>query len=286
MAGDAEFDEGNIFEALLEGMKHDVRKVWWIVDYNRQSLDAVIPDRIFYRLDTMFRGMDWRVITLKYGTLLEARLLAPRRRRAARAGSTRAPTPATRRWRTRAAPPGASSLLRDLGDTSGIRELLDEHDDDAAASADDESRRPRSRVGARGVPRARRTISRPAFIAYTIKGFGLPFAGHKDNHAGMMTPEQVESFTQKVGIAEGEEWDAFAGLDVPEAELDAFIASVPFARRGAADTLAAACRCPRAFEPPMSETMSTQAGLRAAARRHRPRPIPSSPIASSRRRPT
>ena len=40
--GDAELDEGNIYEALLEGWKHSVRDLWWIVDYNRQSLDAVI----------------------------------------------------------------------------------------------------------------------------------------------------------------------------------------------------------------------------------------------------
>ena len=40
LAGDAELDEGNIFEALLEGWKHDVRNLWWIIDYNRQSLDA------------------------------------------------------------------------------------------------------------------------------------------------------------------------------------------------------------------------------------------------------
>ena len=45
LAGDAEFDEGNIFEAMLEGWKHDVRNVWWIIDYNRQSLDAVVTDR-------------------------------------------------------------------------------------------------------------------------------------------------------------------------------------------------------------------------------------------------
>src|SRR5579872_2936071 len=40
LAGDAELDEGNIFEALLEGWKHDVRNLWWVIDYNRQSLDA------------------------------------------------------------------------------------------------------------------------------------------------------------------------------------------------------------------------------------------------------
>ena len=46
LLGDAEFDEGNVFEALLEGWKHDVRNVWWIIDYNRQSLDAIVTDRL------------------------------------------------------------------------------------------------------------------------------------------------------------------------------------------------------------------------------------------------
>src|SRR5947209_17746671 len=50
LAGDAELDEGNIFEALLEGWKHDVRNLWWIIDYNRQSLDAVVSDRLFGRI--------------------------------------------------------------------------------------------------------------------------------------------------------------------------------------------------------------------------------------------
>src|SRR5215211_7845516 len=71
LAGDAEFDEGNIFEAMLEGWKHDITNVWWIIDYNRQSLDAVCADRLYGRYDTIFRDMGWNVITLKYGKLLE-----------------------------------------------------------------------------------------------------------------------------------------------------------------------------------------------------------------------
>src|SRR5271166_6614779 len=49
LVGDAELDEGNVFEALLEGWKHDVRNVWWVIDYNRQSLDSVVTDRLFDR---------------------------------------------------------------------------------------------------------------------------------------------------------------------------------------------------------------------------------------------
>ena len=61
IAGDAELDEGNIYEALLEGWKHDVRNVWWIIDYNRQSLDSVVPDRLFGRIEGLFRDMGWNV---------------------------------------------------------------------------------------------------------------------------------------------------------------------------------------------------------------------------------
>ena len=50
------------------------------------------------------------------------------------------------------------------------------------------------------------------FIAYTIKGYGLPFAGHKDNHAGLMTPAQMETFRSAMSIRPGHEWDRFEGL--------------------------------------------------------------------------
>ena len=61
LVGDAELDEGNVYEAMLEGWKHDVRNVWWVIDYNRQSLDAVVTDRLFSRIDKLFETMGWRV---------------------------------------------------------------------------------------------------------------------------------------------------------------------------------------------------------------------------------
>ena len=72
IVGDAELDEGNVFEALLEGWKHDVRNVWWVIDYNRQSLDRVVPERLFSKIEDFFSAVGWRVVTLKYGKLLEA----------------------------------------------------------------------------------------------------------------------------------------------------------------------------------------------------------------------
>jgi pyruvate dehydrogenase E1 component len=66
------------------------------------------------------------------------------------------------------------------------------------------------------------------FIAYTIKGMGLPFAGHKDNHSGLMSKEQMEQFRREMGIRPGHEWDLFEGLDVPEEELRSFLHECPF----------------------------------------------------------
>src|SRR3954467_5374726 len=55
LVGDAEMDEGNIFEALLEGWKHGLRNTWCIIDYIRQSLDAVVREGLYSRFEALFR---------------------------------------------------------------------------------------------------------------------------------------------------------------------------------------------------------------------------------------
>src|SRR5437879_1442436 len=77
------------------------------------------------------------------------------------------------------------------------------------------------------------------FIAYTIKGFGLPFAGHKDNHAGLMSAEQMDKFRIAHGVPVGAEWDRFAGIDLPRDSVERFLAAVPFAQK-----------YPRQYDPP------------------------------------
>ena len=77
LMGDAELDEGNIYECLIEGYKHDIRNCWWVVDYNRQSLDSTTADRMFRRFDDIFETCGWRVITLKHGKLQRAAFARP-----------------------------------------------------------------------------------------------------------------------------------------------------------------------------------------------------------------
>ncbi len=77
LIGDAEMDEGNIYEALIEGWKHGLRNTWWIVDYNRQSLDAVIREGLWEKFESMFRNFGWDVVILKHGALQEAAFKEP-----------------------------------------------------------------------------------------------------------------------------------------------------------------------------------------------------------------
>jgi pyruvate dehydrogenase E1 component len=256
LVGDAELDEGNVFEALLEGWKHDLRNVWWVIDYNRQSLDAVVTDQLFGRFDDLFRAMGWNVVTLKYGTLLQAAF-------------ERLGGPALRQWiddcpnslySALVFQGGAAwrrHLLADIGRVDGVEALLGAYDDDALA-------RLMTNLGGHDMVSVLEAFhSAPAdgptcFIAYTIKGFGLPFAGHKDNHAGLMNPGQMALFQESNGIAEGEEWAPFAGLDLPAAELQAFLAQVPFAQGGTRRFTAPYVPVPASLPAPEGARLSTQ----------------------------
>src|SRR5271165_4373204 len=227
IAGDAELDEGNIYEALLEGWKHDVRDLWWVVDYNRQSLDSVVPDRLFGRIEGLFRDMGWNVVTIKYGRRLEA-AFAQEGGEALRAWIDDCPNSLYSALTFQGGASWRQALLADLG-RSKARAIIDTLSDDELGAL-------MTNLGGHDIEtvidtlRAETEGDQPTcFIAYTIKGMGLPFAGHKDNHAGLMTKEQMEQFRSDMGIRPGHEWDLFEGMDVPADELRAFLAACPFA---------------------------------------------------------
>jgi pyruvate dehydrogenase E1 component len=228
LMGDAELDEGNIYECLIEGYKHNIRNCWWIVDYNRQSLDATTADRMFNRFDDIFATCGWRVITLKHGKLQRAAFKKPGGKSleewidsCSNAEFAALTYQGGGAWRER--------LMRDIGGKPNVDKLLAGYDDAALAAL-------MTNLGGHCLETlvdafARADDDTPTmFIAYTVKGFGLPFAGHKDNHAGLMNPTQIEGLRESLGIPEGAEWEPYAGLgDNAATSLKAFVEASPLA---------------------------------------------------------
>jgi pyruvate dehydrogenase E1 component len=259
LLGDAELDEGNIFEAILEGWKQGLRNCWWIVDYNRQSLDAVVREGLWERYENLFRNFGWDVVVLKYGALQQAAFAEP-------GGEV------LRRWIDNC-PNQLYSALVFRGGAAWRKRLLDEIGDQGAATrliesrSDDELARLMNNLGGHDLTAITEAFDavdhdRPVcFIAYTIKGYGLPLAGHKDNHAGLMTPAQMETFRAAMNIRAGEEWAPFEGLRLPAADIQAFLDRVPFASGGERRLQATRIAVPAELAAPIQPTMSTQAGF-------------------------
>jgi pyruvate dehydrogenase E1 component len=260
LVGDAEMDEGNIFEALLEGWKHGLKNTWWVVDYNRQSLDAVVREGLWAQFESMFRNFGWDVVILKHGSLQQAAFAEPggdKLREWIDACPNQLYSALTFQrgaaWRKR--------LNDDLGDQGPVSRLVERRSDDELAAL-------MSNLGGHDLRsllqafEAARQHDRPVcVIAYTIKGFGLPLAGHKDNHAGLMTQAQLDTLRTAMAVRPGHEWDPFEGLDVPAGELAAFLAAVPFAQGGSRRHVTPPVVVPDELTTPPQPVMSTQQGF-------------------------
>ncbi len=259
LVGDAELDEGNIFEALLEGWKNGLRNTWWVIDYNRQSLDAVVREGLYERFIEIFRSLGWDVVVLKYGKLLEAAFSEP-------GGES------LRDWIHSCRNPEYSGLvfqggaawrkrlLDDLGDQGDLSRLIERRSDDELA-------RLMTNLAGHDLVALTEAFAgidhdRPVcFLAYTVKGFGLPFAGHKDNHAGLMTAAQMETFRSAMSIRAGHEWDFFEGLSTPPATLRSYLKRVAFAKKGSRRLASPAVAVPDALTFPAQPVASTQQGF-------------------------
>jgi pyruvate dehydrogenase E1 component len=212
LLGDAELDEGAIWEAIGEPTVADLGEIVWVVDLNRQSLDRIVPGIAVGRLQGMFAAAGWQVLTVKYGHLLEDLFSRPG------GGELRAridemPNPEYQRLlrctptQLRERLPGGSdpiaALIAGLDDQTLAEAVrnLGGHDlaalDEAYSAIDD---------------------TRPTVIfAYTIKGYGLPTEGHPRNHSALLSSEQMQELASRLGTDPGHPWDRFApGSDAGE----------------------------------------------------------------------
>jgi pyruvate dehydrogenase E1 component len=207
LVGDAELDEGAVWEAVMDPQVAELGELVWIVDLNRQSLDRVVPDIAADRLQGMFTSAGWQVLTLKYGKLLEELFTRPGGSQL-RQRIDAMPNPEYQRLlrcsadelRERLPGTGAdaepiATLIAQLDDATLVQAQrnLGGHDlaalDEALASIDDH---------------------RPTVIfAYTVKGYGLPTQGHPQNHSSLLTEAQINELAVRVGADPEQPWNAF-----------------------------------------------------------------------------
>ncbi|QTJ64368.1 pyruvate dehydrogenase [Rhodococcus sp. ZPP] len=207
LVGDAELDEGAVWEAILDHSVAELGEIVWIVDLNRQSLDRVVPNIAAGRLEAMFAAAGWQVLTVKFGTLLESLFSRPGGS-ALRTRILDMPNPEYQRLlrctaeQVRDRLPGRgpdameiAALIAGLDDDTVLRAIrnLGGHDLDAlrAAYAQIDDTRP------------------TVIIAYTIKGRGLPTQGHPQNHSSLLTVEQYEQLATELGMDSKNPWARF-----------------------------------------------------------------------------
>jgi pyruvate dehydrogenase E1 component len=219
LLGDAELDEGNIWEALAEPLTRRLGNVLWIVDLNRQSLDRVVPGIKAHELERHFEAVGWQVLELKYGRrlreafdrqdgeLLRARIDAmPNEQYQSLFGASEEVVRETLLEGQESADRGRLEGLL-AGYAGGLPRLVSDLGGHDLADVLDV------------LARAREETTRPTVLfAYTIKGYGLEMAGRPQNHSALLTGEQIDRFRSACGLTLETEWDGF-DPGSPEGEL-------------------------------------------------------------------
>jgi pyruvate dehydrogenase E1 component len=205
LMGDAELDEGNIWEAIADPATAGLGNVTWIVDFNRQSLDRVIPGVRIEQWTAQFNAAGWHVVEVKYGPKLHAAFAQPGGVELEkwiddmpneRYQSLFAMTGEQVRDRfTEGAPSAVVSFSEKLNDED-LKDLVTDlggHNIESLLEA---------------LAQCDAVTDRPSVVfAYTIKGWGLPMAGNPRNHSMLLTGEQIDDLRVKTGLTPENEWD-------------------------------------------------------------------------------
>jgi pyruvate dehydrogenase E1 component len=219
LLGDAELDEGNVWEAIADPATQGLGNVLWVVDFNRQSLDRVVPGVRIAQWSQQFAAAGWHVATVKYGRKMREAFELPGGN-ALRQWVDDMPNeqyqalfglgPAdVRKTFLDGAPAEVQEFCRDWEDQSLADTVVDLGGHDMTSLLD--------------VFRECDAVTdRPSVVfAYTVKGWGLPIAGNPRNHSALLTGEQIAELRSAVGLDEPREWDR---ID-PATEAGAWAAS-------------------------------------------------------------
>ena len=209
LIGDAELDEGNVWETVAEEAIRGLDNVIWIVDLNRQSLDRVIPGVRASRLKALFAGAGWHVFEAKYGTELTAAMSGP--------GGE-----GLRRRIDDMSNEEYQALIR-IRDGAELRKRMTDVVDPAyresirlalEATPDEQLQPLIANLGGHDLPRLLEVLHQadavqdgPAVVfAYTVKGHGLPIAGDPLNHSQLLSQRQLDELAVELDIEANDPW--------------------------------------------------------------------------------
>jgi pyruvate dehydrogenase E1 component len=243
VVGDAELDEGNVWEAVAEEALQGLDNVVLVVDLNRQSLDRVIPGIRAAQTKALFHAAGWRVLEAKYGRHLQEAFARPGgpalRQRIDDMSNDEYQSLLRRRGadlRARLIHPAGLDGPQDVQIAAALAETPDETLHDLLGNLGGHDLNELLRIFAL----ADRGHSAPTVVfAYTVKGWGLPFAGDALNHSMMLSAEQVKALQRELGIPEGEEWAPFPAGSAPAAWCQASAARLQRSAGGPGGLVAA-----------------------------------------------
>jgi pyruvate dehydrogenase E1 component len=221
LVGDAELDEGAVWEAILDPAVAELGEIVWIVDLNRQSLDRVVPNIAATRLEGMFAAAGWQVLTVKYGQVLTDLFDRPGGA-ALRTRIDQMTNPEYQRLLRLPAEALRDRLPGEGPERGAIATLLDDLDDAQLHAA--VRNLGGHDLGSLLAAYQQIDDTRPSVIlAYTVKGNGLPTEGHPQNHSALLTGEQMEQLAGRCGTDLAHPWSRFPD-GTPEADVCALAA--------------------------------------------------------------
>ncbi|BEL07350.1 pyruvate dehydrogenase [Actinoplanes sichuanensis] len=212
LLGDAELDEGAIWEAVMDPAVARMGELLWVVDLNRQSLDRVVPDIQIAKLQGMFAAAGWQVVVLKWGRIISELFERPGGQ-VLRARLEAMPNEEYQRM-LRAGPAQTAERILAAGDAlpgaPELKALLDELDPAELAAAVRD-------LGGHDIGLLVDTFravdadaDRPTVVfAYTVKGRGLPTEGHPNNHSALLTGAQMDVLAESSGVDRATPWQRF-----------------------------------------------------------------------------
>ena len=249
LLGDAELDEGNVWEALVDPATQGLGNVMWVVDLNRQSLDRVIPGIKAARLMRMFEDNGWHVVEAKYGRRLQAAFAQP-------GGDVlrrHIDEMSNEEYQSLFAVSGGALRERFLANADAdVKHFLEDFADDDLAPLLHNLGGHDLSVLLDSYRAADEVADRPSVVfAYTVKGWGLPIAGDPLNHAALLSRAQIDELRVACEVGE-DEWAPLDGA-TPAGRLCAQIATslkpTPLAEPGPAAAVPEAVSGPVPSKP-------------------------------------